>query len=83
MMPAPAAVAWPGFAASTSTTSAPSELAAYAHEAPTIPDPTTISRNSPHPYHARGKRRQQCLRPHATVPVVRLAAARLSQVAQG
>src|SRR5580692_5288046 len=51
MMPAPAAVARPGFAASTSTTSAPSELAAYAHEAPTMPEPTTISRNSPRPCH--------------------------------
>ena len=49
MMPAPAAVARPGFPASTSTTSAPSPLAAYAHEAPTMPEPTTISRNSPHP----------------------------------
>src|SRR6185437_1180710 len=52
MMPAPAAVARPGFAASTSTTSAPSELAVYAHEAPTMPDPTTISRNRPHPSRA-------------------------------
>jgi hypothetical protein len=47
MMPAPAAVARPGITASTSTTSAPRELAAYAHEAPTMPDPTTISRISP------------------------------------
>src|ERR1700691_4089781 len=44
MIPAPAAVALPGIAASTSTTSAPSEAASNAHDAPTMPDPTTMSR---------------------------------------
>jgi hypothetical protein len=65
MIPAPAAVARPCFPASTSTTSAPSPLAAYAHEAPTMPEPTTISRNGPHPAHVRRMRQQQ--RPGNTV----------------
>ena len=49
----------PGSGAKGSRSMAPSELAAYAHEAPTMPEPTTISRNSPHPYHARRTRQQQ------------------------
>jgi hypothetical protein len=44
MMPAPAAVACPGQAASISVTWTPSLLAVYAQAAPTTPEPTMISR---------------------------------------
>src|SRR5215472_19104704 len=47
MIPAPAAVALPGSAASTSTTSAPSQVASNAQDAPTMPEPTTMSRTPP------------------------------------
>ena len=73
MMPAPAAVAWPGFAASTRTTSAPSELAAYAHEAPTMPEPTTTSRNSPHPAPCPPDPPTAAARQHSNGPVARPA----------